>query len=399
MESKYTRHILLGIALLSAVISCKNPPPAVQEKAPVDNTAAIARETASPDKSALDELDSVTVRAETARDQVLEIDSPGIYPRDWESADSLYDDAEKRRKTTTLRETQESTARYSVSAEALEVLSDKTEVLFAEGKEEELAHARAEAAKYLAQKKEAAEIAAREKERGKAGAVEIAAQERERQEREAAEIAARERERRERQAADTRDRERRERETAEIAAREKERQENAYQLQRLRETDDAIAVARNRLDFAALVKAPLRYPAEHDRAQTAYAEALSFRIAKRWDDAIAAANRVLTALAYIDREPVLAVPVQTAQNLLPAQYTVRSWKISGDSLRSIAGLPWVYDDPGKWRILYETNKSRMPDPDNPDLIEIGMIIIIPSIRGELRQGMWDENKSYANINE
>jgi hypothetical protein len=30
----------------------------------------------------------------------------------------------------------------------------------------------------------------------------------------------------------------------------------------------------------------------------------------------------------------------------------------------------------------------MPDPANPDLIEPGMVIDIPSIRGETREGMW-----------
>jgi hypothetical protein len=47
-----------------------------------------------------------------------------------------------------------------------------------------------------------------------------------------------------------------------------------------------------------------------------------------------------------------------------------------------------------WKVLYEANKSKMPDPDNPDLIEPGMVLDIPSIRGEFRRGMWDPGNTY-----
>jgi nucleoid-associated protein YgaU len=41
-----------------------------------------------------------------------------------------------------------------------------------------------------------------------------------------------------------------------------------------------------------------------------------------------------------------------------------------------------------WKVLYNANKSKMPDPNNPDLIEPGMVIDIPSVKGETREGMW-----------
>jgi nucleoid-associated protein YgaU len=55
----------------------------------------------------------------------------------------------------------------------------------------------------------------------------------------------------------------------------------------------------------------------------------------------------------------------------------------------------VYNDPYKWVILYEMNKSRLPESDNPDIIEPGMVLDIPSIMGETRQGMWDPAKTYT----
>jgi len=36
----------------------------------------------------------------------------------------------------------------------------------------------------------------------------------------------------------------------------------------------------------------------------------------------------------------------------------------------------------------------MPERDNPDLILPGMVLNIPSIRGETRQGMWQEGTEY-----
>jgi hypothetical protein len=36
----------------------------------------------------------------------------------------------------------------------------------------------------------------------------------------------------------------------------------------------------------------------------------------------------------------------------------------------------------------------MPQPSNPDLIHPGMILDIPSIRGESREGMWVDGRTY-----
>ena len=79
---------------------------------------------------------------------------------------------------------------------------------------------------------------------------------------------------------------------------------------------------------------------------------------------------------------------------LPAQYTVRTWATTRDCLWNIAGRPWAYNDPNQWRLLYNANRAKMPQADNPDLIEPGMIIDIPSIRGEKREGMWAEGRAY-----
>ena len=175
---------------------------------------------------------------------------------------------------------------------------------------------------------------------------------------------------------------------------------------KIKETDDAIAAARRRLDFAASVNAATRYPSEYSQAQTAFTEARTLRAAENWDPAIEAANRVLVALAYVDAEqpraPVVEqprAPVEQPRPVegpppLPAQYTVRSWSSSKDCLWNIAGRSWVYNDSKKWKLLYDANRTRMPQPDNPDLIHPDFILNIPSMGGEKREGMWDPSKNY-----
>jgi len=77
-----------------------------------------------------------------------------------------------------------------------------------------------------------------------------------------------------------------------------------------------------------------------------------------------------------------------ADGTLPKQYTVRTWAKEKDCLWTIAGYSWVYGDNEKWRELYNANKSKMPNPNNPDLILPGMVLDIPSINNETREGMW-----------
>jgi nucleoid-associated protein YgaU len=163
----------------------------------------------------------------------------------------------------------------------------------------------------------------------------------------------------------------------------------ALQL-KIKEANDAIAAAKNRMDWASANGIARAYPNEYSEASRYYDASLASRSSRNWDDAIENAGRVINALAYVNApgESGGAAP-------LPAQYTVRSWAVSKDCLWNIAGRPWAYGDPSKWRLLYNANKAKMPEPDNPDLIHPGMILDLPSIRGETRQGMWDAAKTYS----
>ena len=158
------------------------------------------------------------------------------------------------------------------------------------------------------------------------------------------------------------------------------------------ECDTAIAAARRRLEFAETVNAAARYPAEFNMAQTAFNDARSLRTAEKWDDATAAANRVLAFLARVEELPEeLPVPP------LPSQYVVRTWENERDCLWNIAARPYVYNDPWQWRRLYDANRDRMPQKDNPNLINPGMVLAIPSIGGESRMGIWEDGREYPAI--
>ncbi|VDB01068.1 hypothetical protein S1OALGB6SA_2166 [Olavius algarvensis spirochete endosymbiont] len=74
----------------------------------------------------------------------------------------------------------------------------------------------------------------------------------------------------------------------------------------------------------------------------------------------------------------------------PAYYVVRLLPGNTDCLWNIAGYDFIYNDPSKWRAIYDANESAMPEADNPHLILPGMILEIPSVSGETRSGTWQD---------
>jgi hypothetical protein len=150
----------------------------------------------------------------------------------------------------------------------------------------------------------------------------------------------------------------------------------SFQL-KIIEAGDSIEIAKQRLDW---VESLGLYTEQYNVSYEYYEEGLEALAIEDWDEAIAAATRVIETLAFINGDD--------ADADLPKYYVVRPWISTRDCLWNIAGYSWVYNDPYRWTVLYEANKANMPEPDNPDLIEVGMILEIPSIRGEVRQGTW-----------
>jgi len=98
---------------------------------------------------------------------------------------------------------------------------------------------------------------------------------------------------------------------------------------------------------------------------------------------------------YVSQQTGITITTSVpAADAFPASYTVRVWSVSHDCFWNIAGRPWVYGNPRQWRVLYNANKAKLPDPNNPNVIEPGTVLDIPSLKGEVRQGAWDANKTY-----
>jgi hypothetical protein len=81
----------------------------------------------------------------------------------------------------------------------------------------------------------------------------------------------------------------------------------------------------------------------------------------------------------------------------PKYYTVGERDGVTDMLYRIAGLPGVYNDPTRWPIIYEANKKKMPNPDNPHLLWTGLVLEIPTIKGERREGNYNPDARYTPV--
>jgi HEPN domain-containing protein len=146
-----------------------------------------------------------------------------------------------------------------------------------------------------------------------------------------------------------------------------------------------IAEAERLLAWADANNIATRYPGNYNESKNFYDASVEAHSNEQWAESIEAAIKSIEIIAAFQ---------SGGSAPLPRQYTVRTWDSVRDCLWNIAGYPWVYGEPRRWRELYEANRSKLPEPNNPDLIEPGFVLDIPSIRGETRQGMWEPGRSY-----
>ena len=142
-----------------------------------------------------------------------------------------------------------------------------------------------------------------------------------------------------------------------------------------------IAEARRLLDRGASTNLQTRFPIDYAESSNYYEIGVIAHAEEDWHSSIEASTRSIAIMTRLES----GAPPPSG---LPRQYTVRTWANERDCLWNIAGYPWVYGDPWQWRRLYDANRSRMPEPNNPNLIEPGFVLEIPSRSGETREGMW-----------
>jgi len=150
-------------------------------------------------------------------------------------------------------------------------------------------------------------------------------------------------------------------------------------LMKIKEAKDAIAAAQARLDHVKKANLHVKYAEIYDKARQTFAEAEDHSSKEEWDPAKESALAVIAILSEIPDVPVL-----------PAQYRVKTWHGTKDCLWNIAAKKEIYGDPWKWRIIYNANKDKLPISGNPDIVEPGTLLDIPSIKGEYRVGIMED---------
>ena len=151
--------------------------------------------------------------------------------------------------------------------------------------------------------------------------------------------------------------------------------------------EKAIAEATKKMEWAKSVGADKTFPTAYSAGEEALANANSAFEKEDYLSALQYANAVNDALAGV-RE---VTP-------LPKFYVVRPWAETKDCYWNISGRKYIYNNPLLWENLYQANKSKMPRPNDPNLILPGMKMEIPSIAGELREGTYSSNKEYEPFN-
>ncbi|GHU38536.1 hypothetical protein FACS1894190_00280 [Spirochaetia bacterium] len=153
----------------------------------------------------------------------------------------------------------------------------------------------------------------------------------------------------------------------------------------------ALAAANAHIVWAKNEQAEKYYPKELAAALAHYEAALSASREEDWPLTIENALAVENDLNGVAAPPPFN-KIPPGMPRLPTQYKVRPWDKFGDCLWNISN--WFYGNPYRWTVLYEANREKLPEPDNPDLIEIGTVLDIPSLNGEKREGVWDSGRSY-----
>jgi len=161
--------------------------------------------------------------------------------------------------------------------------------------------------------------------------------------------------------------------------------------------------ATERVSFAKnILKADVNYEKEFTEATIDVANAKVMLDAEEYPRSIYLSQQAIDALKDVKAvaevqkpEPAVVVEPPAEEPPLPATYTVRLNMEKRVCFWRIAVFPFVYNDPWKWKTLYEANKNVITDPSNPDLIEPGQVFTIPSLQGEVREGEYDPEKTYT----
>jgi nucleoid-associated protein YgaU len=158
--------------------------------------------------------------------------------------------------------------------------------------------------------------------------------------------------------------------------------------------DKALSIAKDKLAWADSVNAKTLYPEDYEKASGEYAEA---QTAYGSEDYATATDKARDVALILDNLAALIASdaaKKKAENTWPGVYIVRLIPQRRDCLWRIAEYPFIYNNPLKWTVIYEANKKTFRDPGNPNMIYPGQKLVIPSLRGESRDGTYDPDTTY-----
>ncbi len=160
---------------------------------------------------------------------------------------------------------------------------------------------------------------------------------------------------------------------------------------------NAITMAQNGIDMVTGSTNAKKFTKEIVKAKDLLKEAKTLFAAGTWIDSRTKAQE---SLAVIQSITGTAVAVKDNSSItLPKYYVVVGRSVNTDCYWNIAKMPEVYGNPHLWNRLYQANKIKMKNPENPGLIYPGMIIEIPSLGTEKRDGTYETGKVYPKLPE
>jgi nucleoid-associated protein YgaU len=138
------------------------------------------------------------------------------------------------------------------------------------------------------------------------------------------------------------------------------------------------------------------------RIEAAKAKGAASSFAKQYKQSLAdmdMANKTYTAEDYTksieySNRVIDGLTVVVPRDPLPKYYRVRLIKGRRDCFWRIAEYKFIYNNPWKWNVIYDANRQKLNEPDNPNLIFPGQVLMIPSANGEYREGTYDPKKGY-----
>ncbi|EKV56870.1 outer membrane protein [Brachyspira hampsonii 30446] len=182
---------------------------------------------------------------------------------------------------------------------------------------------------------------------------------------------------------------------------------------------NSLTKSREAMNMLDMLEAPLAYAKAQDSMDKAkqdgynnskpnlYTEALKSLssagetlIANNYADSLMHSKNVISLVNSMESSSGDIVSSEGEQILVsdgasfPQYYIVQSRRANTDSLWRIASYDFIYGNGNLWRRIYDANKDTIKDPN---VIRAGQRLIIPSLKGETRQGTYDTNQTYGNI--